>query len=292
MEGRIIKGIAGFYYVAAESGRIYECKAKGVFRKDRKKPLVGDRVFMDIVDDKTQTGNVTELLERRNELLRPAVANVDQALVIFAATNPEPNFGLLNRFLVYLESEGIPAVICFNKSDLVGEFERNELRAAFCGSPYPVLFTCAKTGEGIDELKKCLSGKVSTMAGPSGVGKSSLINCLQEKTVMETGAVSKKLGRGRHTTRHVQLLPLDKETYIFDTPGFSSLELAQLGERDITDAFPEIAAYSGKCRFPDCVHIREPGCKCKEAVDNGRISKSRYESYVSLFEACKERKKR
>ncbi|MCR5654586.1 MAG: ribosome small subunit-dependent GTPase A [Lachnospiraceae bacterium] len=287
MEGRIIKGIAGFYYVACEDGVIYECKAKGVFRKDHKKPLVGDRVTVDVVDAQTATGNVTSLLPRVNELLRPAVANVDQAVIIFATTHPEPNMSLLNRFLVRMEFEKIPTVICFNKSDLMGESEKADLRANFAHTPYPVLFTCAKTGEGLEELKQCLAGKVSTVAGPSGVGKSSLINCLQSETVMETGTVSKKAERGRHTTRHAQLLPLDKETYIFDTPGFSSLELSELDEEDVMLAFPEIAVFQGKCKFPDCTHIHEPGCKCKEALSSGGIASQRYEDYVAFYEECK-----
>lgn len=291
MQGRIIKGIAGFYYVKCCDRNIYECKAKGIFRKDGRKPLVGDEVLMDVIDEKERLGNITELLERRNELVRPAVANIDQALVIFAAASPKPNLGLLDRFLIQMEYKGIETVVCFNKEDLVQEEERERLRSIYRNAGYQVLFISALHQEGIEQLEEVLKGKVTTVAGPSGVGKSTLVNCLQKEIVMETGEISVKIARGKHTTRHSQLVEIDRDTYIFDTPGFSSLSVSELLPEELQSCFPEFRKYEGQCRFLGCAHIHEPGCGVKEALAAGAVSRERYEDYVNLYAECKNRRR-
>ena len=202
MQGKIIKGIAGFYYVHVVESGIYECKAKGVFRKEKVKPLVGDDVEIEILDEEEKTGNIVRILPRRNELIRPAVANVDQALVVFAVTEPKPHFNLLDRFLVMMESKEIPVVLCFNKKDIASQPELKELQEIYSACGYRVIFTSALNEENIGTVKEVLLGKTTVIAGPSGVGKSSLINLLQTEIRMETGSISKKIARGKHTTRH------------------------------------------------------------------------------------------
>ena len=291
MQGKIIKGIAGFYYVKCDDGITYECKAKGVFRKDHRKPLVGDDVYMDVIDEQKHIGNIRELLERKNELIRPAVANIDQALIIFAAAAPEPNLGLLDRFLIQMEYAGIDTIICFNKTDLVENAEEARLRKIYESAGYQVLTISAANKEGIAQIEEVLKGKVTTVAGPSGVGKSTLVNCLQSETVMETGDISAKIERGKHTTRHSQLMEIDKDTYIFDTPGFSSLSVSELLPEDLKACFPEFSRYEDTCRFLGCAHIHEPDCGVKEALAAGEISKERYEDYVNLYTECKDKRR-
>lgn len=291
MQGKIIKGIAGFYYVKCDDGITYECKAKGVFRKDHRKPLVGDDVYMDVIDEQKHIGNIRELLERKNELIRPAVANIDQALVIFAAAAPEPNLGLLDRFLIQMEYAGIDTIICFNKTDLVESAEETRLCKIYESAGYQVLTISAANQEGISEIEAVLKGKVTTVAGPSGVGKSTLVNCLQNETVMETGDISAKIERGKHTTRHSQLMEIDKDTYIFDTPGFSSLSVSELLPEELKACFPEFQRYEDTCRFLGCAHIHEPDCGVKEALAAGEISKERYEDYVNLYTECKDKRR-
>ena len=244
MQGKIIKGIAGFYYVdVAESG-VYECKAKGIFRKEKKKPLVGDNVEIEVLDEKEKTGNLIQILPRKNELIRPAAANVDQMYQIYIS----------------------------------------------CG--YQVLLTSAEQEEGISQIRKILEGKTTVVAGPSGVGKSSLTNLLQEEVSMETGEISKKLKRGRHTTRHAQLLTVGEHTYLMDTPGFSSLFVEGMEKEELRFHYPEFTEYEGKCRFQGCVHVHEPECAVKQAVESGKIHRQRYENYVSFYEELKEQEKR
>lgn len=292
MQGKIIKGIAGFYYVdVAESG-IYECKAKGIFRKEKKKPLVGDNVEIEVLDEKEKTGNLIQILPRKNELIRPAAANVDQALVIFAVRQPDPNYQLLDRFLITMEQQEIPSIICFNKKDLAEQEELDQMYQIYISCDYQVLLTSAEQEEGISQIRKILEGKTTVVAGPSGVGKSSLTNLLQEEVSMETGEISKKLKRGRHTTRHAQLLTVGEHTYLMDTPGFSSLFVERMEKEELRFHYPEFVKYEGKCRFQGCVHIHEPECAVKQAVEEGKIHRQRYENYVSFYEELKEQEKR
>ena len=291
MQGKIVKGIAGFYYVhVAESG-IYECKAKGIFRSRGVKPLVGDDVRMSILDEAEKLGNIEEILPRKNELIRPAVANVDQALVIFAAAKPKPNFNLLDRFLVSMNYQQVPVKICFNKQDMVSEEEVCLLREIYESAGYELYFTSVPEKKGVEELKKVLKGKTTTVAGPSGVGKSSLINILHPEAEMETGSISRKIERGKHTTRHSELFALDEESYIFDTPGFSSVFLPDLEKEELKDYFPEFVEYEPYCRFQGCQHLQEPDCGVKQALQEKKISPVRYENYKLLYEELKNKRR-
>ena len=233
MTGKIIKGISGFYYVYVEGAGLYECKAKGAFRKQKIKPLVGDEVDIAVLDEENKLGNVEDILPRKNELIRPAVSNIDMALVIFASAKPDPNFNLLDRFLCMMEYQKVPVTICFNKKDLITEEKQDELRRIYEPAGYKVLFSSTKTGEGIDDIKHILEGKTTTVAGPSGVGKSSIINCLQDGIQMETGHISRKIERGKHTTRHSEIIPIVDGTYIMDTPGFSSMDVPGFEKEDL-----------------------------------------------------------
>ena len=291
MQGKIIKGIAGFYYIYAENDEVYECKAKGIFRKDNRKPLVGDNVEIEVLDEQEKEGSVTAILPRKNSLIRPAVANVDQAFVIFAMDNPKPNFMLLDRFLIMMEKENVPAVICFNKKDLATEEELEFLYETYKSCGYQVILSSTFNGEGLEEIREILKGKTTVVAGPSGVGKSSITNALQENVQMETGEISKKLKRGKHTTRHSQVIPVGKDTYLMDTPGFSSLYLTDIEEQELKDYFPEFREYEDQCRFQGCRHIHEPGCAVKEALSNHKISSLRYEDYLGLHEEIKEKRR-
>ena len=291
MQGKIVKGISGFYYVHVVESGIYECKAKGIFRQQKMKPLVGDDVEIDIISEEKKTGNVAAILPRKNALIRPAVANVDQALLIFAAASPNPNFNLLDRFLVMMGRQDVPVILCFNKCDLITEEQKQEIEAIYKASGCKILFVSAKKEMGLNALQKILEGKTTTVAGPSGVGKSSLINLLAPEACMETGEISKKIERGRHTTRHAELIQLKGDGYIMDTPGFSSLYLPEMEKEELQDCYPEFAAYEPYCRFQGCSHISEPDCGVKEALSEGKIHPVRYENYCQLYGELKDRKK-
>lgn len=291
MQGKIVKGISGFYYVYVAETGIYECKAKGSFRNQKIKPLVGDNVEIAVLDEIKKLGNVEAVLPRKNALIRPAVANIDMALVIFAAAKPDPNFNLLDRFLCMMEYQHVPVTICFNKCDLVTEEEQRRLREIYEPAGYPILFTSAKQELHVDRLRKLLEGRTTSVAGPSGVGKSSLINRLQDDVQMETGSISDKIGRGKHTTRHSEIIPIGRHSYIMDTPGFSSMDVPGMEKEDLWRCYPEFVEHEPKCRFTCCSHIGEPDCGVKEAVSEGAISRVRYDNYVLLYEEMKNKRK-
>ena len=291
MQGKIIKGIAGFYYVNVVESGVYECKAKGVFRKEKIKPLVGDNVRIEILDEENKTGNIVEIFPRKNELIRPAVANIDQALVVFAVTKPTPHFNLLDRFLVMMERKEIPVVLCFNKKDIATSPEIAELEAIYEKCGYPIVFTSALEQENIEEIRRLLLKKTTAIAGPSGVGKSSLINLLQNQVQMETGTISRKIERGKHTTRHSELIAVDADSYIMDTPGFSSLYVNDFEKEELKYYFREFASYEGQCRFQGCDHVHEPGCAVKEALEEGKIHPIRYKNYLEIYTELKEKKR-
>lgn len=291
MTGKIIKGIAGFYYVHIPEQGIYECKAKGVFRNKKIKPLVGDNVEIEVLDEEKKIGNMTDVKERMNQLVRPAVANIDQALVIFATSKPDPNFNLLDRFLLMMAKQQVKTIICFNKMDMVDEEEIKKLKQQYEACENEVLFTSTYTKEGIELLKEKLKGKTTALAGPSGVGKSSLLNALASDMVMQTGEISEKIKRGKHTTRHSELIHIEGNTYIMDTPGFSSLYIDEFEKEELKDYFTEFLEYSNECRFSGCVHINEPDCKVKEALEQGKISKVRYENYLEMYQELKEKRR-
>lgn len=291
MQGKIVKGIAGFYYVDVIGSGVYECKAKGIFRKDKKKPLVGDNVEMEILDEGEKEGNITQILSRKNELIRPATANIDQALVVFAAAKPTPHFNLLDRFLVMMERKEIPVILCFNKEDIVSEEELLYLQEIYRPCGYPLVFTSAREEKNIGEVKRLLEGKTTVIAGPSGVGKSSLINLIQPEAQMETGSISRKIERGKHTTRHAELFRVDENSYIMDTPGFSSLYVNDFEKEELKHYFPEFAPYEGECRFAGCSHTHEPDCAVKDAVQAGKIHEVRYNNYKEMYEELKNKRR-
>lgn len=272
--------------------RVYECKAKGIFRNRGIKPVVGDDVEFTVLDEEAGEGNIDEILPRTNSLIRPASANVDQALVVFSITQPEPNLNLLDRFLIMMMAQDIPVTICFNKAELDGMEKREAYRATYEKAGYPVIFTSTYEKEGIEEVRNLLRGRTTILAGPSGVGKSSLTNLIQPEAAMETGSISEKIQRGKHTTRHAELFCVEKDTYLMDTPGFSSMYLEDMEAGELKYYFPEFEPYTDGCRFAaDCVHIGEPVCGVKDALLRGEISQSRYDNYQLLYQELKAKKK-
>ena len=290
-KGKIIKSIAGFYEVHTGEN-IYRCRARGVFRALGVKPLVGDDVEIEVTDTVSvpMEGNVIRLLPRKNELVRPNVANVDQALLIFAITHPAPSYNMLDRFLITMSKRDLPAVLCFNKQDLATEEEIRELRETYEACGCIVLFVSVLSPETLTQLREILRGKTTVLTGPSGVGKSTLINTICPGARMETGELSRKISRGRNTTRHVELLAGEEETFLVDTPGFTSLYLMDIKAEELRYYYPEFSEYEGKCRFDGCVHRKEPGCAVRKALEEGRISRIRYGNYCELFDELKNRK--
>jgi len=283
-QGIITKGIGGFYYVNTDGG-ILECKARGKFRNEKVSPLVGD-----MVEVAEQKGSyvIDRILPRKNELIRPQVANVDQVVIVFAAAKPDPNLGLLDKFLLLSEYNNLKIVICINKIDLKESYEIDKLTEPYRESGHSIISVSTRFEYGIDNLRKMLNGHITVFAGPSGVGKSTILNTLQPSFNMETGELSSKISRGKNTTRHTQLLELDTGGYVVDTPGFSSLNIDFIDKGDVEYLFHEFKDFIGKCKFTGCSHISEPGCAVKDAVINNIINKKRYDSYVKIYCELKE----
>ncbi len=283
IEGIIIRGVGGNYYVDTGDDLV-ECRARGLFRLKNIKPLVGDRVLIRLTAEDEHAGYIEEILERTNEMSRPPVANAQQLLIFFAVTNPEPSFLLLDKLLIAAETNRLKPVICFNKCDLADEELKKEYENIFVNTGYRVIFTSKYDENSLKELKSILKDKLSVFSGPSGVGKSSVMNAVQPDFQLKTGEISDKLKRGRHTTRHAEIYKLEFGGYVVDTPGFSSFELEGIGEFELKEYYPEIQKFDDGCRFADCLHYKEPCCVIKDAVNDGLISQTRYNNYVRLLE--------
>ncbi|CEN94381.1 MAG: ribosome small subunit-dependent GTPase A [Paeniclostridium sp.] len=292
LEGIIIKGIGGFYYIDTDKG-VYECRARGIFRKDKITPLVGDHVKMSIVDEENKKGVLEEIEKRDTELVRPPIANVNKAIIVFAIKNPNPNLSLLDRFIVLAEREYLEIVIVLTKSDLATDEELEKLKNIYEVSGYKVIPVSNNKELNIDKVKEELKGNIVVFAGPSGVGKSTLLNNIDSKFQLQTGEVSDKIKRGKHTTRHAELLKLECGGMVADTPGFSSLTLDDIEENELKDYFIEFEDFSDECKFGGrCMHENEPSCGVKNAVKENKISKERYESYLQLLNEKRQGKRR
>ncbi len=284
--GIITKGIGGFYYVSSEDGT-YECKARGIFRRNEMTPLTGDRVVFSILDPVLKKGSLDQILDRSSILARPAVANVNQLIAVIAAKTPEPDLMLLDKLLVNSEVSGMKAVVCINKIDLDKQDLRRDLYKAYSYAGYKVLETSSKENAGIEELNAVLNGRISVFAGQSGVGKSTLLNMVMNTMVMKTGTLSGKIERGKHTTRHTELIETENGGYVVDTPGFSSFELSGIGRIKLQQYYPEFGEFIHACRFSGCSHLNEPDCAVKQAVADGVINEGRYGRYVELYAILK-----
>lgn len=288
MRGRIEKALSGFYYVKAEDGKAYACKPRGIFRKeDALSPLVGDVVSMEVTDQKDMEGVIDTIHPRKNVLMRPPIANVDGALIVFAVKEPAPHKMLLDRFLVCMEYYHIPAILCFNKLDLDTDASGKELFSVYEKAGYTCVGISTKTKEGIDTLKEKLQDNCFVICGPSGVGKSSLINCLSGNLLAKTGAVSKKIKRGKQTTRHTELLEVWSNTFIADTPGFGSIYVPDMEKESLANCFPEFRSFLSECRFSGCSHLHEPDCGVRAHLDT--ICESRYEHYGAMYRELSEK---
>ena len=284
--GIIIKGIGGFYYVNTDQG-IIECKARGKFRKQDVIPLVGDKVEVDLSPHDDTKGSIESIHPRSVEMVRPPVANVDQLVIVCAIAAPAPSLMLLDKFLLAAENKGLEAVLCINKIDLDQDKEYEKLYNIYHSAGYKVICTSKRTKQGIDELKDILHNRITAFAGSSGVGKSSLLNAVDPRFTLQTGEVSKKIERGKHTTRHVELLKLENGGYVLDTPGFSTFELAVIKADELTHCYREFDNYTEQCRFRGCSHTAEPGCAVIEAVKEGSISPTRHENYIQFYQELK-----
>ncbi len=291
-EGRIIKGISGFYYVSLKDG-LYECKGRGILRKDKVKPLVGDWVQVSHLDNRKKTGTLEKVLPRKNQLKRPEIANVDQVVIVLSLKNPSPSLMLMDKIIILAEDLGLEVTICINKADL-GEDQDStlkEIQEIYGPTGYTLVFTSAELDQGIEDLRNSLKGKVSVFSGPSGVGKSSLLNAIKPGLQLKTGEVSKRIQRGKHTTRHTELILVDEDSWIADTPGFGNLEVEEIERENLRFYFREFLPYMENCKFTSCMHLKEPKCSVKAQVDAGTIAKKRYDHYVQIMTELNEKRR-
>lgn len=286
--GVILKGIGGFYYVKDDiSGDVYECKPRGVFRKDSIIPLPGDRVGFSVLDDQEKLGNINEIQKRSSELMRPAVANVDQLVIVVAVKAPSPDFMLLDKLLITAEMKNLNILVCINKID-IDDGNAKLIRDAYSLAGYNCIEISSVKNIGYRQLKEELKDHMSVFAGQSGVGKSTILNHIMESWVMETGSVSQKIERGKHTTRHAEIMELKYGGYVADTPGFSSYEMTDVQYNELQDYYPEFKKYLNTCRFTSCSHITEPDCPIRQALERGEIDNNRYQRYIQLYRALKD----
>lgn len=284
--GIILKGVGGLYTIKSESG-IYYCRARGLFRKHDIRPLPGDNTDFIITDEKKMEGYMTVIHERKNIILRPAVANIDIAIVVISIRNPKPDLFLADKLICIFEGKGIESIMCINKADLADSVKISSIAAQYEKAGYHVVVTDALSGMGIKSLKKHFKNNICIFAGQSGVGKSTLLNFVMGVNIMETGEISKKISRGKHITRHTQFVETEGG-YIVDTPGFSSLDSGLLAPKEIRNLYIEFSKYEDDCRFSGCMHIKEPDCAVKNAAKNGIISKDRHERYVKIYTQARE----
>lgn len=284
--GIVIKNENGYYHVHGNDDKIRLCRVRGRLKKTKYSLLVGDQVDIEGISD--DEGFIETIHPRKNSLQRPAVANIDQVMLVVAAHQPDINENLLNKLLVMIEHSGIPLTLVINKWDLKDEVSETIKR--IYGKIYPLLTVSAYTGDGLAALRGCLDGKITAFAGPSGVGKSSLLNAIEPSFAFQTGAVSEKIKRGRHTTRHASLYSLDEHSFIMDTPGFSAIDFSHIDERELPHLFPEFYEYEGLCRFAGCSHTHEPACALKEALKKGEVSEERYDAYLAIRQEILEKR--
>ena len=288
IKGRILKGIGGFYYIYGEDGAVYECRAKGKFRREGVKPMPGD--FAEFTPPMQGAGgSVDEIFPRKNQLPRPMIANLDRLLIVVAAGEPEADLQLVDKLLLYARAHGIPAAIAVNKADQ--RPDPSPILQEYAGSGAQLLEVSAREGRGLDAVKELLSGAFTCLAGQSAVGKSTLLNAIAPGLSLQTGELSRKTARGRHTTRHSELLLLPElDAIVADTPGFSILECMEMEPEELKDYYPEFLPFAGECRFDGCLHDREPQCRVKQVVAEGEVSAARYARYQKLLQELTERR--
>lgn len=290
IKGLVLKAIAGQYLVKSKKGE-FTCGIIGKIKYQKERPIVGDFVMFEVTDQKDDEGMIQEILPRRSQLHRPLVSNVSQAIIVFALKNPDPHFNLLDRILAFVEYAHLKPVICFNKLDIAEDDVIEKYYNAYKSIGYEVILTSVKEEKGREALIEILDGEISVFAGPSGVGKSSLLNMIQPNLKLRTGEISKKIKRGKHTTRHTELISLKEGGWVVDTPGFANLDISFIEEEALANYFIEINEASKSCKFNNCMHINEPKCAVKEALKNGKILESRYHSYLMILEEIRKNRR-